>query len=144
MLDRSGVQRWISDRAKPLPTYGAGAWSRRPARVPFRRTVGSLFPQPDRLDDRLGRGWSVVASTPAATTAWRKAGLHVVEHPHAREWSLLRPDRYVFACGDIPHALAALRATVGPGLRTEHPGVATSGDGAPPDSLQQFPTKKGH
>jgi hypothetical protein len=93
LLDRSGALRWISDHAKPRPS--------------------GLFPQPDRLDDRLGRGWAVVASTPAAAAAWREHGLHVVEHPHEREWSLLRPDRYVFADDDMPAALAAMRATVG-------------------------------
>jgi len=99
VLDRTGALRWLSDRAKPRP--------------------GALFPQPDRLDDRLGRGWAVVASTATAGAAWRDAGLHVVEHPHEREWSLLRPDRFVFACEDMPQALIALRAAVGSGLRTE-------------------------
>ena len=56
LLDRTGALRWLSDRAKPLPTYGSGAFARPPDRVPFRRSVGSLFPQPDHLDERLGRG----------------------------------------------------------------------------------------
>jgi hypothetical protein len=38
------------------------------------------------------------------------------------EWALLRPDRFVFACGgqnELPQALAALRATVADGLRSD-------------------------
>jgi len=38
------------------------------------------------------------------------------------DWALLRPDRYVFACGghdQLPAALEPLRATVGAGLLTE-------------------------
>jgi hypothetical protein len=93
LLDRTGALRWLSDHAKPRP--------------------GALFPQADRLDDRLGRGWAVIASTASAAAAWREAGLHVVEHPHEREWSLLRPDRYVFADDDMAAALTAMRAMVG-------------------------------
>ncbi|WP_210490989.1 bifunctional 3-(3-hydroxy-phenyl)propionate/3-hydroxycinnamic acid hydroxylase [Patulibacter sp. SYSU D01012] len=147
LLDRTGVRAWISAQAKPRPTYAAGAFARTPDRLPFRRHVGALFPQPGRLDDRLGRGWAVAASTPAAAAWWRAAGLHAVEAPHAREWSLLRPDRFVFACADgegprrrAPRArpgaacadggraaaertaaLRVLRATVGDGLRTAAP-----------------------
>jgi 3-(3-hydroxy-phenyl)propionate hydroxylase len=99
LLDRTPLRAWISEQAKPRPTYRAGAFARRPDRLPFRRHVGALFPQPDRLDDRLGPGWTVVASTDAAAAWWRAAGLHVVALPHEREWSLLRPDRFVFACG---------------------------------------------
>jgi 3-(3-hydroxy-phenyl)propionate hydroxylase len=112
LLDRSGALRFISDRAKPRPRYRTGA---------FAHGGGRLFPQPDRLDERLGRGWAVVASSHAAAIAWRDAGLHVVEHQHEREWTLLRPDRYVFATGDVPAALHALRTTVGHGLRTASP-----------------------
>jgi 3-(3-hydroxy-phenyl)propionate hydroxylase len=126
LLDRSGAREWISEQAKPLPTYRAGAFARTPDRLPLRRRVGSLFPQPDRLDDRLGRGWAVVASTPEAASGWRAAGLHVVELPHERDWTLLRPDRYVFACEDRPQALRALRATVGSGLRTGRPAMAVA------------------
>jgi 3-(3-hydroxy-phenyl)propionate hydroxylase len=112
LLDRTGALRFISDRAKPRPRYRTGA---------FAQGGGRLFPQPDRLDEQLGRGWAVVASSPAAAVAWRDAGLHVVEHQHEREWTLLRPDRYVFATGDVPAALHALRTTVGHGLRTASP-----------------------
>ncbi|MBV9415110.1 MAG: hypothetical protein JO363_09050, partial [Solirubrobacterales bacterium] len=121
--------RWIGDNAKPLPTYRAGAFASRPHPLPFRRTVGSLFPQPDRLDERLGRGWAVVCRTGSAATTWRDGGLRAVEvereawlDRHGFDWALLRPDRYVFACGgedQLPAALGALRATVGAGLRTD-------------------------
>jgi 3-(3-hydroxy-phenyl)propionate hydroxylase len=115
LLDRTGAARWLSDRAKPRPRYRRGA---------FASGGGELFPQPDHLDERLGRGWAVVASTAAAAAAWRGAGLHVVEHPHERDWTLLRPDRYVFAGQDMPQALTALRATVGAGLRSTAPAEA--------------------
>jgi 3-(3-hydroxy-phenyl)propionate hydroxylase len=109
LLDRTGALRFISDRAKPRPRYRRGA---------FAPSGGRLFAQPERLDERLGNGWAVVASTPAAARAWRDAGLHVVEHAHEREWTLLRPDRYIFAAHDMPQALHALHATIGAGLRT--------------------------
>ncbi len=109
-LDRTGALRLISERAKPRPRYRSGAVG---------PGGGRLFPQPDRLDERLGGGWAVVASSAAAASAWRDAGLHVVEHQHERDWTLLRPDRYVFASGDMPRALEALRETVGAGLRTQ-------------------------
>jgi 3-(3-hydroxy-phenyl)propionate hydroxylase len=123
LLDRSGALRFISDRAKPRPRYRKGA---------FGHGGGRLFPQPDGLDERLGHGWAVVASTPAAAAAWREAGLHVVEQQHDRDWTLLRPDRYVFATGDLPAALDALRTTVGPGLRTAS------------NNVQQHLTQKGN
>jgi hypothetical protein len=126
LLDRSGALRWISDHAKPLPTYRSGAFARTPDVMPFRRRVGSLFPQPDRLDEQLGRGWSAVCSSPETAARWAAAGLRVVARPndawlrrHGTDWALLRPDRYVFACQDMPQALTALRATVGRGLRTQ-------------------------
>jgi 3-(3-hydroxy-phenyl)propionate hydroxylase len=136
LLDRTGALAWLQERAKPLPTYRAGAFASTPARLPFRRAVGSLFPQPDRLDERLGRGWSVVATSRDAACAWRDAGLHVVQLPanpwlseHDAQWALLRPDRFVFACGRadaLPQALQAVQATVGSGLRTERPDMAVA------------------
>jgi 3-(3-hydroxy-phenyl)propionate hydroxylase len=130
-LDRTGALRFLSQRAKPLPAYGAGAFASDPHRLPFRRAVGSLFPQPDRLDERLGRGWAVLSRSPDGSRAWRDEGLHVVERSgdpwlsrHASEWALLRPDRYVFACGgsaELRPAFAALRLTIGEGLRSEPP-----------------------
>jgi 3-(3-hydroxy-phenyl)propionate hydroxylase len=134
LAERSGVLGWARERVKPLPTYGAGAFASAPSRLPFRRTVGALFPQPDRLDDRLGHGWAVVTGAAAATAAWEAAGLRTVELAgdpwlarHGVEWALLRPDRFVFACGgaaELPAALAALRALLGPGLPAE-PAAAT-------------------
>jgi 3-(3-hydroxy-phenyl)propionate hydroxylase len=129
LLDRTGALKWIGDNAKPLPTYRAGAFASRPHPLPFRRTVGSLFPQPDRLDERLGRGWAVVCKSGHAASTWREGGVRAVElereawlDRHGFDWALLRPDRYVFACGgedQLPAALGALRATVGAGLRTD-------------------------
>jgi 3-(3-hydroxy-phenyl)propionate hydroxylase len=130
LADRTGLLAWGRENVKPLPTFGAGAFAATPHRLPFRRTVGSLFPQPDRLDERLGRGWSAVCSTPAQAEEWRRAGVHAVVSEHDRDWSLLRPDRYVFACGahaELPAALKALRATVGAGLRSEEPAGAPVG-----------------
>ena len=129
LLDRTGALKWIGDNAKPLPTYRAGAFASRPHALPFRRMVGSLFPQPDRLDDRLGRGWSAVCRSRHAAHMWRGHGLRAVEldgemwlERRQLDWALLRPDRYVFACGgddQLPACLQALRAMVGVGLRTE-------------------------
>jgi hypothetical protein len=65
-----------------------------------------------------------------AADTWRGHGLRAVEldrevwlERHQLDWALLRPDRYVFACGredQVPAALQAMRATVGAGSRTEH------------------------
>jgi 3-(3-hydroxy-phenyl)propionate hydroxylase len=136
LLDRTRALDWIQQRAKPLPTCGAGAFARAPSRLPFRRAVGSLFPQPDRLDEHLGPGWAVVSRAPDASHAWRDSGIHVVDlerdtwlSDHNAEWALLRPDRYVFACGgqeELPDALHRLRTTVGAGLRTDHPVMAVA------------------
>jgi hypothetical protein len=98
----------LAENIKPLPTYGAGAFAERPARRPWRRTVGSLFPQTARLDDRLGSGWAAVAVDEAAAAPLRAHGLRVVDpgpdeawlRRHGLTWALLRPDRFVFACGD--------------------------------------------
>ena len=127
--ERSGALDWLEQRAKPLPTCCAGAFAATPRRLPFRRAVGSLFPQPDRLDDRLGRGWAAVANSAGAVRAWRDTGVHAVERPgdrwldqHGADWALLRPDRFVFACGgqdELPRALAALRSTLGPALGSD-------------------------
>jgi 3-(3-hydroxy-phenyl)propionate hydroxylase len=134
LLDRTGALARMRQQAKPLPTCGAGAFACTPSRLASRRLVGSLFPQPDRLDERLGRGWAVVSRSAHAEHAWRDAGLHVVRLDgcpwlarHDADWALLRPDRFVYACGshdELPQALAALRATVGSGLRSEAPATA--------------------
>lgn len=130
-LERTGALDWIKDRAKPLPTYGAGAFATTPARLPFRRQTGALFPQPERLDELLGLGWSVVAQADAVAVRWRDQGLHVVVRPgdewlsrRGLEWVLLRPDRFVFACGgnaEFGPALAALRSSIGSDVRSAEP-----------------------
>jgi 3-(3-hydroxy-phenyl)propionate hydroxylase len=132
-VHRVGVAAWIEDRAKPLPTYGAGAFAHRPSRLPWRRAVGSLFPQPTvdgtRLDELLVRGWTAVATTEEAAAALRGAGVETLTlrevdwlERRGLTWALLRPDRFVFACGATPFdtgpAIAALRATMGDGLRS--------------------------
>ena len=117
-IDGTRLQRLLAENIKPLPTYREGAFATRPARIPARRTVGTLFPQSNRLDDRLGSAWSLVAVD--EPTASHDAGIPVV-HPGANAdwlraygltWALLRPDRYVFACGqarDLGPALVAWR-----------------------------------
>jgi 3-(3-hydroxy-phenyl)propionate hydroxylase len=127
-LDRSGAAGWVEDRAKPLPTYGAGAFAQSPRKLPWRRTVGSLFPQPQAegvpLDEALGRGWGAVATAPDAAGMLRAAGIPTVFAPHTEwlarrglSWALLRPDRFVYACGeraeDTAVPLAARRALLG-------------------------------
>lgn len=130
----------LSRLAKPLPTYAEGAFARRPARAPWRRGVGSLFPQPlvdtaagaVRLDDALGRGWTAIAQRHEAAHALRRARARIFElgrdiddregsiarwlDRHRSEWVLLRPDRFVFACGDagdLADATASLRTLLG-------------------------------
>jgi 3-(3-hydroxy-phenyl)propionate hydroxylase len=137
-LDDTAPLRVLRELAKPLPTYGAGAFAERPARLPPLRAVGALFPQPlvgvptVRLDDALPAGWAALSCDPAATRALAAGGVAVLEVgrdlPDAEHvlrawlvarhagWVLLRPDRFVFACGPtsaVPATLAALRATVG-------------------------------
>jgi 3-(3-hydroxy-phenyl)propionate hydroxylase len=86
----------------------------------MRRTVGSLFPQSDRLDDRLGRGWAAVASDERTRGLLEAEGLQVTDAGPDRDWlerrsltwALLRPDRFVFACGgpaDVRAGAAAWR-----------------------------------
>jgi hypothetical protein len=115
-IDGTRVQRLLAENINPLPTYSGGAFATRPARIPMRRTVGTLFPQSDRLDDRLGSGWSVVALDEPAV--FRDAGIPVIQpghdadwlRAHGSTWALLRSDRYVFACGGPRDACAALQA----------------------------------
>jgi 3-(3-hydroxy-phenyl)propionate hydroxylase len=141
LLDRTSVWRRLSDRAKPRPTYRAGAFATRPDRLPFRRDVGALHPQPDRLDDRLGRGWAVVASSAATAAQWRAAGLHAVQAPHDREWTLLRPDRFVFAVGGPPRgsgagAVAADRDVLAGMVSASGSGSAAGGRAASVDAAR--------
>jgi 3-(3-hydroxy-phenyl)propionate hydroxylase len=130
-LEHSGALDWIKDRAKPLPTCGAGAFATTPARLPFRRQIGALFPQPDRLDESLGLGWSVVARTDDAAERWREQGIHAIVRRRDEwlsgrglDWALLRPDRFVFACGgdaEFGPGVAALRFSIGAGVRSAAP-----------------------
>ncbi len=119
-IDGTPVQRWVSSNVKPLPSYGAGLFAQRPSRLPWRRVVGSLFPQTDRLDDALASGWAAVSSDSATSSRLRSYGLTVTDpgpdadwlHERGCTWALLRPDRFVFACGrakDIAPAISAWR-----------------------------------
>ena len=139
-LDGTSPMRWIQQHAKPPPTVPGGAFARRPARVPFRRSVGALFPQPTvgtpdgerRLDDALPVGWVALARTISAAGTLARAQLPVrligtdLTDPagaltawldrHGADWVVLRPDRFVFDCGPAGAAAAAgpaLRATLG-------------------------------
>ena len=117
-IDGTPAQRWLTSNVKPLPTYGAGAFAQRPHRLPPRRTVGTLFPQTDRLDDRLPDGWAAVAVDARAGALLRDGGLPVVDPGADRAWldarrlafALLRPDRFVFAAGGVDDTRAALCA----------------------------------
>ena len=131
-LESTGALDWLQSRAKPLPTAAAGAFANRPHPFPPKRTVGALFPQPVidgvRLDDRLGTGWGAVSASPEASARLRAAGLTVLDvaddawlRRHSLDFALLRPDRYVFACGaaaEAGAAAAAARRLVGDGLRS--------------------------
>ena len=78
--------------------------------------MGTLFPQTGRLDDRLGPGWAAVAIDGRSRALLRAAGVEAVDPAADGEWlrargltwALLRPDRYVFACG----ALGDVRAGI--------------------------------
>jgi 3-(3-hydroxy-phenyl)propionate hydroxylase len=106
-IDGTPLQRLLAENVKPLPTYADGAFATRPARLAMRRTVGSLFPQTDRLDDRLPAGWAAVTSDGRSRALLEEAGLPVAEagadsawlERRGLTWALLRPDRFVFACG---------------------------------------------
>jgi 3-(3-hydroxy-phenyl)propionate hydroxylase len=117
-IDGTPVQRLMAENVKPLPTYADGAFATRPARLAMRRTVGSLFPQTDRLDDRLPPGWAAVASDEPSRALLEAEGLPVSD-PGADgawlgrrglTWALLRPDRFVFACGRPEDVRAGARA----------------------------------
>jgi hypothetical protein len=119
----TGLLSLIREQVKPLPTYGDGMFSERPAKLPFRRGVGSLFPQPERIDEQLGNRWSVVADSAVIANAWRARGISSIVRPvnpwlraNNCEWALLRPDKFVYATGganDIAGASAALEKVVG-------------------------------
>ncbi|MBV8563680.1 MAG: hypothetical protein JOZ56_11360, partial [Actinobacteria bacterium] len=132
-IDGTRVQDFVANNLKPLPTYGEGAFAARPARLAPRRTVGTLFPQTDRLDDRLGPTWAAVALDTASGTALRDAGLAVVDpgadgawlRDHKATWAILRPDRFVFACGGPADVAAALEAWRPVALSAASPSPAT-------------------
>jgi 3-(3-hydroxy-phenyl)propionate hydroxylase len=119
-IDGTPAQRLLTGHLKPLPTYPSGAFAVPPARLAARRTVGALFPQTDRLDDRLGPGWAAVAVDARSRARLEAMDLPVVDpgadgdwlRRRGASWALLRPDRFVFACGgpdDVPAAAAARR-----------------------------------
>lgn len=123
--DGTAVHRWMTGHVKPLPTYAAGAFAQAPQRLAPRRSVGALFPQTGRLDDRLPRGWAAVAVDAAARAELARGGLAVVDPGADAAWlrdrglsfAVLRPDRFVFAAGapaDAPAAVAAWRAVSPP------------------------------
>lgn len=117
-IDGTRVQRWAASNVKPLPTYGSGAFARRPHRVAPRRTVGTLFPQTDRLDDRLPAGWVALTADAVARALFDDAGLPVADPGVDGAWLdarglafvLLRPDRFVYAAGGVEDVAAALGA----------------------------------
>jgi 3-(3-hydroxy-phenyl)propionate hydroxylase len=120
-LDGTRLQELAATNVKPLPTYRDGTFAVRPHRLPMRRAVGSLFPQTDRLDDRLPHGWVAVTDDAVARSLLWEEGVCVVDpgadrawlESHGLTWALLRPDRFVFAAGgmdDIPDACSAWRS----------------------------------
>lgn len=123
LLNGTGALSVIREQVKPLPTYGKGDFGERPARIPPRRVVGSLFPQPDRIDLRLGNGWSVVAANDSVAEAWRAIGIQSVTLADSSwlrsndcDWALLRPDKFVYAVGgvnDISSTTRKLKSILG-------------------------------
>jgi 3-(3-hydroxy-phenyl)propionate hydroxylase len=120
-IDGTRLQDFLAGNLKPLPTYGAGAFAQRPHRLAPKRTVGSLFPQTDRLDDRLPRGWVALTDDEVARSLFEDHGVDVCDpgadaawlHECGLAFALLRPDRCVFAAGsvtDVPAAVNAWRA----------------------------------
>lgn len=119
-LDGTRLHGLLVTNIKPLPTFGDGAFAQRPARIPARRTVGTLFPQSGRLDDRLAPGWAAVAIDDLSRALLQDEGLDVTDpgadsewlRKRGLSWALLRPDRFVYACGrpgDITAACAHWR-----------------------------------
>ena len=91
-------------------------WSRLPGLdlgEPF--PVGHQLPQPDRLDERLGEGWSVVSDGSGPVQA--PLGVPVVVEPRATYGEravLVRPDRYIAAICPHPPDLCSPPDTGGP------------------------------
>jgi hypothetical protein len=128
-MDGTRLQEFVAGNLKPLPTYGAGAFAQRPHRLAPRRTIGSLFPQTDRLDDRLPRAWVALTDDDVARSLFDDHGLPVAGAGADGAWlrdrglafALLRPDRFVFAAGsaaEVPAAVNAWRAIGGRAPRT--------------------------
>jgi 3-(3-hydroxy-phenyl)propionate hydroxylase len=120
-IDGTRLQDLVAGNLKPLPTYGQGAFAQRPHRLAPRRAAGSLFPQTDRLDDRLPRGWVALTDDDVARSLFEDHEVPVGDPGGDGAWladrglafALLRPDRFVFAAGqvaDIPAAVKAWRA----------------------------------
>ena len=125
-LEVTGIADWAQQRVKPLPAYGDGAFAERPARLVFRRGVGSQFPQPTVLvgsigeevpfDELAGPGWSAVTVSQDVADLFAAEGIRTLVlgddfqdgswavarwlANHEADWVLLRPDRFVFALGD--------------------------------------------
>jgi 3-(3-hydroxy-phenyl)propionate hydroxylase len=136
-LAATGIAEWAQRRVKPLPAYGAGAFAERPARLVFRRGVGSQFPQPTVVeassgeqvpfDELAGSDWSVVALGKDIAGPFVDEGIRTLVvgddfddatgavttwlEDHDAGWALLRPDRFVFALGHA-RPTAAQRALV--------------------------------
>jgi 3-(3-hydroxy-phenyl)propionate hydroxylase len=128
-IDGTRLQGFLAGNLKPLPTYADGAFAQRPHRLAPKRAVGALFPQTDRLDDRLPRGWVALTNDDVARSLFEDHGLPVADPGADGAWlrdrdlafALLRPDRFVFAAGrvaDVPAALQAWRALAATRART--------------------------
>jgi 3-(3-hydroxy-phenyl)propionate hydroxylase len=123
-MDGTPIQDVVAGNLKPLPTYARGAFAERPRRLAPRRTVGALFPQTGRLDDRLPAGWVALTTDAVARSLLEDHGMPVADPGEDASWLgdrnvafvLLRPDRYVFSAGaveDVPAAVAAWRGLTG-------------------------------
>ena len=118
-IDGTRLQRLLAENVKPLPTYGrtapsppgrrgspCAARSARCSRRPTASTTGS---------PRAGRRWRATSRSRALLEA---EGLPVADpaptapgcERHGLTWALLRPDRFVFACGGPDDVRAGARA----------------------------------
>jgi 3-(3-hydroxy-phenyl)propionate hydroxylase len=123
-IDGTRIQDFLTGNIKPLPTYACGAFAQRPSRVAPMRTVGALFPQTARLDDRLPAGWVALTTDDVARSLLEDHGVPVADPGDDESWlddhgvafALLRPDRFIFSAGaveDVPAAVAAWRRLTG-------------------------------
>lgn len=117
LTEISGIGAWGRKRIKPTPAYGEGTFATRPARLPFRRLVGSQFPQPAAGDG--APEWIALCRSDDDVHRFTEAGIRAKRSglDGAAEWVLLRPDRFVYAAGksgdDIGSALDQLRRHLG-------------------------------